>query len=519
MARKRRKELAMPKVLEILRLALQCQCSSRDIGQICKISHSTVQDYIQRARQAGLNYTQIETMDDQCLNSMLKRPLPLRKTAKQNQPIPMPDCAYLHQELKKKGVTLQLLWEEYKAIYPEGYRRTQFCEYYSRWKKKLKISMRQTHKAGEKVFVDYAGQTVPVRNRSTGKTNEAQIFVAVLGASNYTFAEATLDQGLENWINSHIHAYEYFQGVAKVTVPDNLKSGINKPCWYEPEINRTYQDMATHYGTVIIPARVRKPKDKAKVEVGVQVVERWILARLRNRTFFSVYELNTAIKELLETLNKKPFQKLEGCRQSVFESIDLPALSPLPQEAYELASWKKAVVNIDYHIEVNGHYYSAPYELRNGPALDIRCTQKVVEIFHNNRRVASHLRDDTTGRHNTIKEHMPKSHQKYLEWSPSRIIKWAGTIGEHVAKLVELIMEGRCYPEQGYRACLGIIRLAKRYDEQRLEAACQRAIIIGGHSYRSVCSILEKGLDQQPLPVVPKSKNITHDNIRGENYF
>jgi len=289
MARKRKKELSMHKVREILRLALQCQRSSREIGKVFRISHSTVQDYINRSKQAGLDYEKIKEMDDQALHNALKRPSCGESPPK---PIyPMPDWGYVHQELKKKGVTLQLLWEEYKDDYQHGYQSSQFTEHYRRFKNSLKISMRQVHKAGEKMFVDYAGQTVPVRNHSTGKTNETQIFVAVLGASNYTFSEATMDQGLENWVNSHIHAYEYFDGVAQITVPDNLKSGVNKSCWYEPEINRTYQDMAIHYGTIIIPARVRKPKDKAKVEVGVQVVERWILARLRNRTFFSLYEL------------------------------------------------------------------------------------------------------------------------------------------------------------------------------------------------------------------------------------
>ena len=517
MPRKRKKELSMQKVREIFRLAMQCGRSSRDIGKICHISHSTVLDYLKRSKQADLDYEKIRLMNDQILREILKR------VGTQDVPLkpiyPMPDWEYVHQELKKKNVTLQLLWEEYKDEHPDGYQSSQFMEYYRRWKKKLRISMRQVHNAGEKMFVDYAGHTIPIRDRVTGKTFNAQIFVAVLGASNYTYAEASLNQDSESWINSHINAYKFFDGGAKVTVPDNLKAGIKKPCLYEPEINRSYQDMATHYGTVIIPARVRKPKDKAKAEVGVQIVERWILASLRNRTFFSLHELNKAIQELLARLNRKQFQKLEGCRLSVFEKIDHPALLPLPQEPYELSSWKRVIVNIDYHIDVNGHYYSVPHELRNGSPLDVRCTRKIIEIFQNNKRIASHLRDDNTGRHSTIKEHMPKSHQRYLDWSPSRIIKWAGTSGQHVADLVQLIMESRCYPEQGYRACMGIIRLGKRYNDQRLEAACRRAIVIGGHSYRSVRSILEKGLDQQPLPASLKSKNITHDNIRGENYF
>ncbi len=517
MAKKRKKELSMEKVREIFRLAMQCKRSSRDIGKVCRISHSTVLDYLKRSKQADLDYDKIKMMDDQALRRILKRSSIEESTAR---PVyPMPDWQYIHHELKKKGVTLQLLWEEYKENHPDGYQSSQFTEHYRRWKKTLRISMRQTHKAGEKMFVDYAGQTIAIRNSSTGKTHAVQIFVAVLGASNYTYAEATLTQGSEDWINSHIHAYEYFDGVTKVTVPDNLKSGVSKACRYEPDINRSYQDMAVHYGTVIIPARVRKPKDKAKAEVGVQIVERWILAKLRNRIFFSLHELNKVIKELLEILNKKPFQKLDGCRQSVFKSLDHPALLPLPKEGYELAFWKKVTVNVDYHIEVNGHYYSVPNELRNGPMLDVRCTQKIIEVFHNNKRIASHLRDDSKGRHSTIKEHMPKSHQKCLDWTPSRIIKWANTIGKHVAELVQLIMESRCYPEQGYRSCLGIIRLAKRYNDHRLEDACRRALVIGGHSYKSVRSILEKGLDQQPIPTPSESKDIVHDNIRGESYF
>jgi len=341
----------------------------------------------------------------------------------------------------------------------------------------------------------------------------------VLGASNYTYAEASWDQGLESWINSHIHAYEYFGGVPKITVPDNLKSGISKACRYEPDINPSYHDMAVHYGTAIIPTRVRHPKDKAKVEVGVQVVERWILARLRNQIFFNLNQVNKAIAELLTNLNGRKFKKLEGSRRSIFETLERPALLSLPESHYEFAQWKKARVNIDYHVELNGHYYSVPYTLGAQTEVHLRTTQKVVEIIYNNRRIASHRRDESKGKHTTTKEHMPKSHQQYLEWSPSRIINWAKSVGEFTAKLFEIILNTRQYPEQGYRSCLGILRLAKDYGNERVEAACHRAFTIGGHSYKSVRSILEKGLDQQPLPETFQTPVIQHENIRGQHYF
>ena len=416
-------------------------------------------------------------------------------------------------------MTLQLLWEEYKAAYTDGYQLSQFCERYRDWRKTLNLSMRQVHKAGEKMFVDYAGQQMAIGDQHTGKIHLAEIFVAVLGASNYTYAEARWDQGLESWINSHIRAYEYFGGVPKITVPDNLKSGVSKACRYEPDINPSYHDLAVHYGTVIIPTRVRHPKDKAKVEVGVQIVERWILARLRNQKFFNLNQVNRSISELLIDLNGRQFKKLEGSRRSLFETLERPALLPLPENRYEFAQWKKARVNIDYHVELNSHYYSVPYTLGAQTEVHLRYTQKIVEIIYNNRRIASHLRDDAKGKHTTTKEHMPKSHQQYLEWSPSRIIHWARSVGEFTAKLFETILDSRQYPEQGYRSCLGILRLAKDYGNARVEAACRRAFIIGGHSYKSVRSILEKGLDQQPLPETFQTPAIEHENIRGQQYF
>jgi transposase len=432
---------------------------------------------------------------------------------------PLPDCDYIHSELRKKGVTLSLLWQEYKEQNPHGYQYSQFCHQYRQWAAKIDPVMRQEHRAGEKMFVDYAGQTVPVYDLHTNQMREAQIFVAVLGASNYTYAEATWTQSLPDWIGSHSRAFAFFGGVPKVVVPDNLKSAVSKASFYDPDINPTYLDMANHYGTAVIPARVRKPKDKAKVEVAVQVVERWILARLRNRQFFSLHQLNQAIAKLLEDLNNKPFQKLPGSRKSAFESMDRPALNPLPSQAYQFAEWKKATVNVDYHIEVDRHYYSVPNTLMK-KKIDVSITNNTIESFYKSKRVASHIRSHHKGRHSTVKEHMPKSHQKWAEWTPQRFIRWAAKIGPHTQSLIENVLNSRAHPQQGFRSCLGILRLAKSYGNDRLEAACRRAVDIGGTSYRSVQSILKHNLDQKPLPdQSSKSQPIEHINIRGARYY
>lgn len=514
MAYKRKKELSMRKIREILRLGLECKMSVREIGRSCSISPSSVSKYLKQAEKAGLNYSQIEQMGDGDLVHSLQGRVVCKNPTSRSEP----DWIYIHQELKKKGVTIQLLWEEYKEGNPEGYQSSQFYERYNRWRKKLKVTLRQNHKAGEKLFVDYAGQTLSVINKKTGEIKEVQIFVAVLGASNYTYAEATYSQKLPDWIGSHVRAFKYFGGVPQIVVPDNLKSGVRKTCRYEPDINPSYHDMAVHYGTAIIPARVRKPQDKAKVEAGVLLTERWILAALRNREFFSLSEINRAIKELLEKLNNKPFQKLPGSRIICFESVERDVLLPLPSIPYVFSEWKKVKVNIDYHVELKRHYYSVPYQLSQ-KSLDMRYTESTVEIFLSGKRVSSHVRNNTPGKHSTIKEHMPSHHQNYLDWSPSRIIRWASTTGESTAKVVESIMNGRKHPEQGYRSCMGIMRLEKRYSAKRLESACCRALSIGGISYGSICSILEKNLDKQPLPPVQKQLPIMHENVRGRNYF
>jgi len=517
MAKKKNgKELTMRKIREIFRLLFECKINIRGISKSCSISRTTVIKYKNLAEKAGLTYEDIQKLDDLAL-------LKLLKSTRQNKSIekrPQPDWNWVHQELRKKSVTRQLLWEEYKEIYPAGYQLSHFYELYNCWRKKLNVSMRQTHKAGEKMFVDFAGQTVKITDRFTGDTREAEIFIAVLGASNYTYAEAVWSQDLFNWIEAHGRAFEYFGGITEIVIPDNLKSGVSKACIYEPELNATYHEMAVHYGTAIIPARVRKPKDKAKAEIGVFVVERWILAALRNRTFFSLEELNQAIRELLEKLNNRKFKKLEGTRLSWFEAIEKGALKPLPQERYEIALWKMPTVNIDYHVEIEKHYYSVPYQLA-GKKVDVRYTAKTVEIFINtNNRVASHKRSYVPYKATTVIEHMPKAHQEHLKWTPSRIIAWAATIGESCAAAVEKIITAKDHPAQGYRSCLGILRMGKTYSNNRLEAACKRALAINGCSYTSIKAILKNGLDGHPVPQPTRdSAQINHENLRGGEYY
>jgi len=511
------RRLSMRKIKEVLRLKHENGCSIRQIAKSCNIARSTARDYLVRAEQAGLSWPLVPDLDDAAIENLLfPRVQHIPQDRRQ-----MPSMDYIHRELKRKGVTLQLLWYEYKQANPEGYQYSQFCELYRQWAKKLDVCLRQHYRAGEKLFVDYAGQTVPITDAVTGKVRQAQIFIATLGASNYTFAEASLAQDLPSWIKAHVHAFEFFGGMAEILVPDNLKSGVTNPCRYEPDINPTYQDLAQHYGTTVIPARSAKPRDKAKVESAVLVAERWILAALRNHKFFSVAELNKAIAEKLRDFNSRKFQKLDTTRKALFEGIDKPALKPVPERPYEYAEWKKARVNIDYHIEVDRYYYSVPYQLVK-EQVDVRLTPSTVEVLFRNRRVASHPRSYRKGAFTTLREHMPKSHQKYLEWTPSRIIRWAGENGPETQELITHILENRPHPQQGFRSCLGIMRMAKRYSAERLEAACKRAILIRGYSYKNVESILKKGLDQQPLLFgqTPRpTKPINHPNIRGKQYY
>ena len=509
------KRLSMRKVKEVLRLKLVCGLSHRQIAKSCSIGRTTVYEYLRRAKEAGLSWPLPVGMDETSLDRLLFPPASSIPSGARGEP----NWTEIHQERKRKGVTLFLLWQEYKENHPERYQYSAFCKKYLQWTGKLDLVMRQEHRAGEKMFVDYAGQTAEVIDSSTGEIRQAQVFVAVLGASNYTYAEASWTQSLPDWIGSHSRAFVFFGGVPEIVVPDNLKTGVKRACYYEPDLNPSYQEMATHYGCAVIPARVKKPRDKAKVEVAVQVVERWILARLRHVTFFSLNELNSAIRKLITKLNERPFKKLPGSRKILFDTLDKPALKPLPTHPYVYAEWKKARVHIDYHIEVKDYYYSVPYQLVK-QQVDVRVTANTVEIFHKGRRVASHPRSSQGNRHNTLREHMPKPHQSYAEWTPRRLIRWAAKTGPSTAQLIESILASRPHPQQGFRSCLGIMRLGKDYGEKRLEAACARALAIGGLSFKSIKAILKTGLDQRPLLKDQQdSQPIRHINIRGAQYY
>ena len=513
-----RKRVSMRKIKEVLRLKWQLDLSDHQVAESCQVSRSTVWEYIRRAKAAGLSWPLPEELDDAALEAELFTDHSAVEVR------PEPDWEHVHKEKQRKGVTLLLLWHDYKVQYPTGYSYVSFTVKYRAWKKQQGVSMRQHHKAGEKLFVDYAGMTLPVTDAETGEIKQAQVFVAVFGASNYTYAEVTASQTLEDWLSSHRRALEFFGGVPEIIVPDNLRTGVRSPCYYEPDLNRTYAEFAQHYGVAVIPTRVRKPKDKAKVEVGVQIVERDILAPLRDRVFFSLREANEAVWELLAKLNDKPFQKLPGTRKEQFEAVDKPALRPLPQMAYTFAQWKKARVSIDYHVEITGHYYSVPYQYAK-EQVEVRLTQHTLEVFHQGKRIASHQRLPDLlkhrGRHTTVKEHMPKAHQRHGDWSPQRLIHWAQKTGEHTAEVVERILESRPHPEQGYRSCLGIMRLGKSYGSERLEAACKRACYLQSYSYKSIQSILKHNLDEEPLPTEsqPSAPRRPHDNLRGASYY
>ena len=504
----------MRRIKDVLRLKAAGH-SRRQIAQSCGVARSTVAEYMKRAEAAGLSWPLPAELDDAELERKLFPP-PLAIPAEQRA---VPDWSVVNQEFRRKGVTLQLLWDEYKEANPEGFQYSWFCDHYRHWLGKVDVVMRQTHRAGEKLFIDYAGQTVPVIDPKTGEVVEAQIFVAVLGASNFTYAEATWTQALPDWIGSHVRAFSYFESVPEIVIPDNIKSGVHLAHRYEPELNPTYAEMGQHYAVAIIPTRSAKPRDKAKVENGVLVVERWILARLRNRQFFSLIDLNAAIAELLEVLNNRPFKKLPGTRRSMFESLDRPAMQPLPATPYEYAEWKKVRVNIDYHVAIDKHYYSVPYQLVK-QQIEARVTSNTVELLHKGKRIASHRRSYQPGRHTTINAHMPKAHREYAEWTPERLVRWASETGPATAKLVETILSSRPHPQHGFRACLGIMRLGKGYTTARLEAAARRALAIGSCSYKSVESILKNGLDRKPLPpTVIDTPAIEHDNLRGSDYY
>jgi transposase len=502
-------------VKDILRLKHQNQLSVREIAGSCGLPTSTVGDYLQRAEAAGLNWPLPGALSDAELRDKLLKPADSTGAGGADKPVP--DWPALHEQLRHKGVTLQLLWQEYHQVHPEGYQRSQFCQLYRNWAKTVDPVLRQVHPPGQKLFVDWAGLKVPIHH-ADGTLTEASLFVAVMGFSNKTYVEAFPNEQLEQWIAGHCHAFSFYGGLTRAVVPDNPKTAVTHPCRYEPVLHRSYQEMASHYGTVILPARIKKPRDKAKVETGVQIAERQLLAPLRDRRFFSVAELNQAIRPRLDQLNAQAFQKLEGSRNSWFESQEKPALLPLPTQPFELATWGKATVNIDYHAIVDYHGYSVPYHLVR-QELETRLTAHTVEFFQQGKRVAAHVRSYRSGQFTTLEEHRPKSHQRYLEWTPGRLIDWARKTGPQCAQLVEQILKDRPHPEMGFRSCLGIIRLGKGVGPERLEAACARALRFGTCSYRSVKSILENGLDRQNSePELPLNSPV-HQNVRGQAYY
>jgi len=505
----------MRKIRDVLRYRHSAGLSLEATARALKISKGVVAKYLRLASAAGLSWPLPDDLDDSGLEKLLYRQVAAREPTYAE-----PDYARVHQELKKKGVTLTLLWEEYlQAVGGRGYQYTAFCTRYKDWTGRLKRSMRQTHRAGEKLFTDYAGPMVPIIDASTGEIQLASIFVAVLGASSYTFACATSGQTQNDWITGMGRALKFIGGVPALIVPDNPRALVAVADRYEPGLNRATAEFANHYGTVILPARPRKPQDKAKVEVGVQVVERWILARLRHRRFFSVAELDTAVAKLLPALNNRPFKKLSGCRREAFELLDAPYLRPLPDSPFVLAEWKRARVNIDYHVEYDDNYYSVPHALVRQD-VELRITKSCIEVLAKSKRVASHPRSYRKGHFETLPEHMPTAHRAHADWSPGKLLTWGASVGPATAELIKRLLNAKAHPEQGYRACLGLMRLARNHGHPRMEAACERALAVGAHRYRSVASILEKGLDRQPL--VPQQAELAlpdHANLRGPGYY
>lgn len=507
------KRLPMRKIRDVLRLAAQ-GLSTREIAASSGVGRTTLRDYLRRATRAGLVWPLPDGLSDIDLERLLFTSAGVGRRGQ----IPPPDWSYVHAELRRTGVTLSLLWEEYRAVHPDGYGYSRYCELYGLWEGRLTAVMRQRHEAGETLFVDYAGATLDVICPKTGEVRSAQLFVAALGASNYTYVEASWSQTLPDWLASHTRALSFFGGVPGQIVSDNLKAGVIKACFYDPAINRSYADMAAHYDTAVVPARPRKPRDKSKVETAVLLTQRWIVARLRNRRFFSLDELNAAILELLDRLNDKVTRHLGASRRDLFETLDRPALKPLPSAPYVYAEWKMARAGLDYHVDIGRHYYSVPYQLLK-QKLWVRITARTVEIFHQGQRVASHARTSGNRQHSTHRDHMPPHHRFRLDWTPERIRRQAARIGPNTEAFVEVVMRERKHPEQGFRSCLGVIRLGKTFGRDRLEAACDRALQINARSYSSLQSILKNGLDRKARTRATDEPAITHPNIRGAGYF
>ncbi len=506
----------MRKLRELLRLKHEAGLSHRAIARACTLGLGTVTAYLQRAALAGLTWPLPADLDDAALEARLFR----HPLAEDPATRPQPDWAHLHQERKRPGVTLQLLWQEYRASSPTGYAYSQFCARYRAWLRTVTPTMRQVHRAGEKVFVDFAGKRPSLVDPITGEVRPVELFVASLGASGYLYAEATLTQDLASWVGAHVRMLEAYGGSPAIWVPDNLKSGVTRADRYEPEVNRTYAELARHYGAVVIPARAHHPRDKARVEVSVLLAERWIVAVLRDRVFFTLADLNAAIRIEVDRLNARLMKALGTSRRRLFEQLDRPALRPLPPTRYELAEWRVCRVNIDYHVDVDHNVYSVPHALLHA-RVEARVTATIVEIYFKGRRVAAHVRLPGRGQMSTDATHMPAAHRAHAEWTPSRLIAWAEKTGPATGRLVAGILDRRRHPEQGYRACLGLLRLGRRHGALRLDAACQRAERLGAYSYRVVANILASGQDRLPLeePSVTDRAPLVHANLRGAQYY
>lgn len=508
-----REKVSMRKIREVLRLKAM-KLSVRQIAESVDLGPTTVYDYLRRAKARGLSWPLPEGLDDAELEKLL-----YVSEDREDYERPQPDWPRIHTELRRKHVTLALLWEEYKQEHPAGYEYSRFCELYRKWERPLRVWMRQEHPGGEKLFVDFAGDGIPWEDPRSGKIYQAELFVAALGASSYTYVEATESQRSEDWIRCHVHALEFFGGVPALCIPDQTRTAVRTPCRYDPELNPIYAEFARHYGLCIVPARPRKPRDKAKVEAGVLLVERWIIAVLRHYKFYSVLEINEAIRELRERLNHKKMRRLGLSRYELYLQLDKPNLKPLPDRPFEFAEWKTGLrVNLDYHVAFAFNFYSVPYQYAH-QVVDVRATSSTVEIFLGGRRLSSHGRLHGKYEYSTLKEHMPHAHREHAGWPPSRILSQAKTVGPATAALVGAIMDNRPHPEQGFRACLGILRLAREYGNERIEKACKRALAFRCLSYRSVASILERRLEDLPLPECPSVSLPRHENIRGGTYY
>jgi transposase len=513
--------LAMRDIKELLRLRFKVGLSQRQTAKASGFGRTTVQEYEARAIAGKLiDPDEIEKLSTEEVYKRLgfKSQIFLPTV---EAPKSLPDWKKVREELSRhKHLTLMLLWSEYKEANPSGFQYSHFCELYGAWKKKVSVVMRQEHKAGEKTFIDYAGSTIDIIDAETGEVRPAQIFVAALGASSYVFAEATWTQTLPDWLMSHRRMAEYFKGVTQILVPDNLKSGVTKADRYEAKINRAYQEFAEHYGTCVIPARVKKPKDKAKVEVSVQVVSRWIIAALRNRTFYSLEELNAAIAELLKKINGRKMRHIGKSRQELYEDIDKSALKPLPVRPYEFGEWKELTVNIDHHVEFDDAYYSAPHKLVQTKVW-VRATNSVVELYQNFQRIFAHRRTYIKGKYVTEPSHRPVAHQEHAKWTPERIVGWAASKGDIVGEFVKRLIERKVHPEQNYRSALGVIRLSDKYGTERMQLACQKAIRIESISYQTINNMLKNGMEKIPPTDAELQLNLfsNHENVRGETYY